>query len=56
MWRPYCTARATVRALDWLETAARIRDPGLGQAGTDALLDPLRNQPRFKKVLESAGL
>ena len=40
----------------WLETAWEIRDPGLLQAGEDALLDPLREEPRFRKVLESAGL
>ena len=43
-------------ALSWLETAWEIRDPGLLQAGTDALLDPLRDEPRFIKVLASAGL
>jgi len=43
-------------ALSWLETAWEIRDPGLLQAGTDGLLDPLRDEPRFNKVLESAGL
>ncbi len=44
------------KALSWLETAWEIRDPGLLQAGTDSLLDPLRGEPRFIKVLESAGL
>ena len=43
-------------ALTWLETAWQIRDPGLLNAGTDALLDPLRDEPRFKIILESAGL
>ncbi len=43
-------------ALSWLETALEIRDPGLLQAGRDGLLDPLREEPRFIKVLESAGL
>jgi TolB-like protein/Tfp pilus assembly protein PilF len=44
------------KALDWLETAWEIRDPGLLQAGTDGLLDPLRDEPRFRKILASAGL
>ncbi len=43
-------------ALSWLETAWEIRDPGLLQAARDGLLNPLRDEPRFKKVLESAGL
>ncbi len=43
-------------ALSWLETAWEIRDPGLLQVGTDGLLDPLRDEPRFVNVLESAGL
>jgi adenylate cyclase len=44
------------KALDWLDKAWEIRDPGLLQAGTDALLDPLRDNPRFVRTLEFAGL
>jgi hypothetical protein len=36
------------QALQWLETAARSRDPGVGQLKTDSLLDPLREEPRFR--------
>jgi len=39
-----------VQALDWLETALRLRDPGLVQLKTDPLLDPLRQEPRFKAI------
>ncbi len=39
------------KALDWLETAAKVRDPGLIQLKVDYLLDPLRREPRFQKVL-----
>ena len=38
------------RALDWLDTALRMRDPGLVALKTDPLLDPLRQEPRFQAV------
>ena len=38
------------QALEWLETALRLRDPGLEQLKTDPLLDPLRNEPRFQAI------
>ena len=37
-------------ALDWLEKALRLRDPGLATLRTDPLLDPLRNEPRFQAI------
>ena len=37
-------------ALDWLEKALRLRDPGLVILRTDRLLDPLRAEPRFQAV------
>jgi tetratricopeptide (TPR) repeat protein len=40
--------RAT--ALEWLETALRLRDSGLVGLKTDPLLDPLRNEPRFQAI------
>jgi TolB-like protein/Flp pilus assembly protein TadD len=40
-----------LQALKWLETAQQLRDPGLEFVKTDALLDPLRNEPRFQKVM-----
>ena len=39
------------RALEWLEKAWRLRDPGLEQLKTDPLMDPLRQEPRFKAVM-----
>jgi TolB-like protein/Flp pilus assembly protein TadD len=39
------------QALEWLETALRLRDPGLLQLKTDPLLDPLRKEPRFQTVM-----
>ncbi len=38
------------KALDWLETAWRLRDPGLEILKTDPLLDSLRQEPRFKAI------
>jgi len=40
----------TAKALEWLETAMRLRDPGLSWVKTDKLLDPLRQDPRFQAV------
>jgi tetratricopeptide (TPR) repeat protein len=45
----------TNKALAWLETAVQIRDPGALLTRSDALLDPLRGEPRFQQILESAG-
>jgi TolB-like protein/Flp pilus assembly protein TadD len=38
------------QALVWLETAWRLRDGGLTLLKTDPLLDPLRQEPRFKAI------
>jgi TolB-like protein/Flp pilus assembly protein TadD len=38
------------RALEWLETAWRLRDSGLEFLKTDPLLDPLRQEPRFQAI------
>jgi tetratricopeptide (TPR) repeat protein len=38
------------KALESLETALRLRDPGLESLKTDLLLDPLRQEPRFKAI------
>jgi TolB-like protein/Tfp pilus assembly protein PilF len=38
------------QALDWLETALRLRDPGLRLLKTDPLLDPLRQEPLFQAI------
>jgi TolB-like protein/Tfp pilus assembly protein PilF len=39
------------QALDWLETALRLRDPGLVYLKTDPFMDPLRKEPRFQAVM-----
>jgi tetratricopeptide (TPR) repeat protein len=38
------------QALEWLETALRLRDSGLVQLKTDPLLEPLRQEPRFQAI------
>jgi TolB-like protein len=38
------------KALEWLDTAMRLRDPGLLNLKTDPLMDPLRKEPRFQST------
>jgi TolB-like protein/cytochrome c-type biogenesis protein CcmH/NrfG len=38
------------KALEWLDTALRLRDPGLVCVKTDPLLDSLRKEPRFQAI------
>jgi tetratricopeptide (TPR) repeat protein len=40
------------RALESLDTAARVHDPGLVSLKTDPLVDPLRKEPRFQAILK----
>jgi tetratricopeptide (TPR) repeat protein len=39
------------KALEWLETAWRLRDPGLEYLKTDPLTDPIRQEPRFQAMM-----
>ena len=39
-------------ALDWVEKALKLRDPGLVYTKVDPLMDPLRGEPRFQAVME----
>jgi TolB-like protein/tetratricopeptide (TPR) repeat protein len=39
------------KALESLETALQLRDPGLEELKTDPLMDPLRKEPRFQAVV-----
>ena len=41
------------RALQWLETARRRRDPGLSVLKMDPLMDPVRSEVRFQTVLQA---
>lgn len=38
------------KALAWLEKALPLHDPGLAALKVNALLDPLRNEPRFEAI------
>lgn len=38
------------KALGWLETALRLGNPDLVTVKTEPLLDPLRNEPRFRAI------
>src|SRR5262249_1285268 len=41
----------TPKPLEWLDTAMRLRDPGLESLKIDPLMDPLRKDPRFQTVM-----
>jgi hypothetical protein len=38
------------KALEWLETPLRLRDPGLENLKSDLLMDPLPKEPRFQAI------
>jgi tetratricopeptide (TPR) repeat protein len=40
----------TARALDWLDTAMRNRDPYLAYTKANFFFDPLRSEPRFQAI------
>jgi hypothetical protein len=43
-------------AFRWLDTAFKVRDPGLmSGVYVDPLLDPLRADPRFDKIIAQLG-
>jgi TolB-like protein/tetratricopeptide (TPR) repeat protein len=46
----YAQWGSRAKALEWLEMALRLRDPGLELLKTDPLLDPLREEPRFQTI------
>jgi tetratricopeptide (TPR) repeat protein len=46
----------TSKALEWLEAAYRLRDPGLVSMKMDALVDPLRKEPRFQEILRKLDI
>jgi TolB-like protein/Flp pilus assembly protein TadD len=40
----------TAKALEWLARAVRLPDAGVVHVKTDALMDPLRSDPRFQEI------
>jgi tetratricopeptide (TPR) repeat protein len=46
----------TGQALDWLQKALDVHDPGVLLMGIDHFLDPVRQEPRFQELLQQAGL
>jgi TolB-like protein len=44
------------QSLDWLETAYRLKDPGITNVKADEFLAPLRREPRFVAVLSAINL
>ena len=40
----------TIKALEWLDTAMRPRDPALVWLKLDPFFDPLRQEPRFQAI------
>lgn len=46
----WATAWDVPRALDWLETAMRLRIPDLALVKLSPLFDPLRKKPRFQAI------
>ena len=47
----YAQRGENLKALEWLETALRLRDAGLESLKTDSIMDPIRQEPRFKAVI-----
>jgi TolB-like protein len=44
------------KSLDWLETAYRLKDPGIVMVKADEFLTPARNEPRFQEILRKLNL
>lgn len=47
----YAQCRNRVQALEWLDTALRLRDPDLVELKTDPATERLRQEPRFKAIV-----
>jgi TolB-like protein len=44
------------KALDWIETAYRLKDPGMSSLKVDEFLAPLRAAPRFREIERKLNL
>jgi len=49
--RTYTQWGNLTKALEWLETVMRLRNPGLGELKIDPRMDPVRNEPRLEAVM-----
>ena len=52
----YAVLRDTAKALEWLDSALRIGDERAEWFNRDPLLASIRNDPRFKQILDSIAL
>jgi hypothetical protein len=43
-------------AFQWLETAWKVRDPGMADLKVDRLLEPLKQDPRYAELLRRVGV
>jgi tetratricopeptide (TPR) repeat protein len=44
------------KSLDWLESAYRLKDPGITNIKADGFLQPLRQEPRYLAVVRQLNL
>jgi Flp pilus assembly protein TadD len=44
------------RTLEWIDKARRTQPSGVKDLGVDPRFDPLREDPRFRKILRELGL
>jgi hypothetical protein len=38
------------KALDWIDTAYQLKDPGISSLKVDDFFEPLRKEPRFQEI------
>jgi hypothetical protein len=53
--RIYAQWGDTAAALQWLQTAYRLRDPGLLELQVDPALDPIRSIAQYQDLVRSLG-
>jgi TolB-like protein len=44
------------KALQWLEMAYKLKDPGVTEIKVDIFMDPLRGEPRFRDILTKLNM
>jgi hypothetical protein len=53
---PYIGVGDREQAFAWLDKSVGARSPGLATLKVDPIFDPLRTDPRFRKLLQHVGL